>query len=118
MIRRPPRSTLFPYTTLFRSRWSARCRSQLDGQQRLQVTPQVGRHIDLVAFEQPLYLQPVPKREERPRGAGAVDVRPQLAFGGRTLERLTNQVDEPHGAVEEIAMEGMIRGGALGGDDD
>src|SRR5437764_6935539 len=25
MIRRPPRSTLFPYTTLFRS-WRARCR--------------------------------------------------------------------------------------------
>src|SRR2546425_7468411 len=24
MIRRPPRSTLFPYTTLFRSRWRAR----------------------------------------------------------------------------------------------
>src|SRR3712207_9040555 len=23
MIRRPPRSTLFPYTTLFRSRWTA-----------------------------------------------------------------------------------------------
>src|SRR3712207_8677476 len=23
MIRRPPRSTLFPYTTLFRSRWQA-----------------------------------------------------------------------------------------------
>src|SRR5258708_30819954 len=30
MIRRPPRSTLFPYTTLFRSRarsWSTRCGS-------------------------------------------------------------------------------------------
>src|SRR4051794_41612069 len=26
MIRRPPRSTLFPYTTLFRSAASARCR--------------------------------------------------------------------------------------------
>src|ERR1043165_7438828 len=26
MIRRPPRSTLFPYTTLFRSGRSARCR--------------------------------------------------------------------------------------------
>src|SRR6266850_1531030 len=26
MIRRPPRSTLFPYTTLFRSRWRCRCR--------------------------------------------------------------------------------------------
>src|SRR2546423_5458489 len=25
MIRRPPRSTLFPYTTLFRSRWRAPC---------------------------------------------------------------------------------------------
>src|SRR3712207_7865449 len=24
MIRRPPRSTLFPYTTLFRSRWGSR----------------------------------------------------------------------------------------------
>src|SRR2546430_5782363 len=24
MIRRPPRSTLFPYTTLFRSRWCSR----------------------------------------------------------------------------------------------
>src|SRR5436189_2068352 len=24
MIRRPPRSTLFPYTTLFRSRWATR----------------------------------------------------------------------------------------------
>src|SRR5256884_5244646 len=28
MIRRPPRSTLFPYTTLFRSRWSARKRDR------------------------------------------------------------------------------------------
>src|SRR5256885_13106933 len=27
MIRRPPRSTLFPYTTLFRSRGSRECRS-------------------------------------------------------------------------------------------
>src|SRR2546429_5243576 len=26
MIRRPPRSTLFPYTTLFRSQFSDRCR--------------------------------------------------------------------------------------------
>src|SRR5688572_31798934 len=25
MIRRPPRSTLFPYTTLFRSRWTGFC---------------------------------------------------------------------------------------------
>src|SRR5437762_9871718 len=33
MIRRPPRSTLFPYTTLFRSRWrlSARALTLADG---------------------------------------------------------------------------------------
>src|SRR5258707_15287530 len=31
MIRRPPRSTLFPYTTLFRSRqWPALCRRSWD----------------------------------------------------------------------------------------
>src|SRR5258708_10518294 len=29
MIRRPPRSTLFPYTTLFRSRWRRSRRSHL-----------------------------------------------------------------------------------------
>src|SRR5256885_13120370 len=29
MIRRPPRSTLFPYTTLFRSTGSVVCRSQV-----------------------------------------------------------------------------------------
>src|SRR2546430_11611486 len=31
MIRRPPRSTLFPYTTLFRSQWSRRLGSPLVG---------------------------------------------------------------------------------------
>src|SRR2546430_12495695 len=31
MIRRPPRSTLFPYTTLFRSRWWTRSRTTAGG---------------------------------------------------------------------------------------
>src|ERR1039458_378619 len=31
MIRRPPRSTLFPYTTLFRSAEGERCRDRRDG---------------------------------------------------------------------------------------
>src|SRR2546426_2353466 len=31
MIRRPPRSTLFPYTTLFRSRADAQCRVRPEG---------------------------------------------------------------------------------------
>src|SRR2546430_10362967 len=30
MIRRPPRSTLFPYTTLFRSRYHLRLRAELE----------------------------------------------------------------------------------------
>src|SRR3712207_8659539 len=34
MIRRPPRSTLFPYTTLFRSQ---RCQAALDGGARVEV---------------------------------------------------------------------------------
>src|SRR5256886_12799180 len=29
MIRRPPRSTLFPYTTLFRSRWDGRAAERI-----------------------------------------------------------------------------------------
>src|SRR5690242_21332597 len=32
MIRRPPRSTLFPYTTLFRSEFSGLCRTDQTGQ--------------------------------------------------------------------------------------
>src|SRR6202165_6312963 len=31
MIRRPPRSTLFPYTTLFRSRWSVQLPREYHG---------------------------------------------------------------------------------------
>src|SRR5256885_12356803 len=38
MIRRPPRSTLFPYTTLFRSRASARCSSGGAGKERTMAT--------------------------------------------------------------------------------
>src|SRR2546427_2250577 len=34
MIRRPPRSTLFPYTTLFRSRPGAHCRRLVHPRQR------------------------------------------------------------------------------------
>src|SRR5260370_32626605 len=35
MIRRPPRSTLFPYTTLFRSRTSAICSSDRPPKKRI-----------------------------------------------------------------------------------
>src|SRR5438552_16124218 len=41
MIRRPPRSTLFPYTTLFRSRWGAVLGP--DGDQRIVLCQPVDR---------------------------------------------------------------------------
>src|SRR3712207_7702034 len=66
MIRRPPRSTLFPYTTLFRS--------------RRQAQPQVGAHGDgpdgalvrVQLAEQPAGLEVVhPQRLEPDRGGQA-----------------------------------------------
>src|SRR2546422_5022541 len=36
MIRRPPRSTLFPYTTLFRSDWSLKRRSDSLGDEEFE----------------------------------------------------------------------------------
>src|SRR5256885_11117072 len=47
MIRRPPRSTLFPYTTLFRSPF--RDRSSIDGQYGLVQENRSGAHLDVAA---------------------------------------------------------------------
>src|SRR3712207_7625225 len=51
MIRRPPRSTLFPYTTLFRSARVRRRRADGDEQQPrvLERVGQVGREVQAVA---------------------------------------------------------------------
>src|SRR3989441_477102 len=52
MIRRPPRSTLFPYTTLFRSLPAGNAGAAVHGKQERQRTHQVGRdpqqHVPLV----------------------------------------------------------------------
>src|SRR3712207_7081274 len=40
MIRRPPRSTLFPYTTLFRSRRGGRGRGEREGRGHLRGRPE------------------------------------------------------------------------------
>src|SRR5260221_9812391 len=45
MIRRPPRSTLFPYTTLFRS-WHENDLAQLIGPRAWYVVPQTNDRID------------------------------------------------------------------------
>src|SRR3712207_7097710 len=60
MIRRPPRSTLFPYTTLFRSRDLGRC---------------------LLRFQDP------GGRQDRHRGEGRGARRPVVVRGARALPR-------------------------------
>src|SRR3712207_7290048 len=56
MIRRPPRSTLFPYTTLFRSPARASQRidvpERADGEGPLAATQTVGRGVRVVAVDQ------------------------------------------------------------------
>src|ERR1039457_7315956 len=45
MIRRPPRSTLFPYTTLFRSPWQGKsCSCQVRNRPRLPLHPRSEEH--------------------------------------------------------------------------
>src|SRR3712207_9447484 len=56
MIRRPPRSTLFPYTTLFRSRAGAHGQAV------------VGRHDDHRAVEEPRVAEPVEQAAQEPVG--------------------------------------------------
>src|SRR2546425_9402110 len=56
MIRRPPRSTLFPYTTLFRSRRAPQCgigaRHAAAGSERLQKLEPLGRRQQLDRSEE------------------------------------------------------------------
>src|SRR2546425_3923743 len=66
MIRRPPRSTLFPYTTLFRSRWDDRVIRDL---LRLQETRGVhpcgeGGEFETLVLDAPLFEQALERSEE------------------------------------------------------
>src|SRR2546430_13578672 len=48
MIRRPPRSTLFPYTTLFRSQLEPNQLAGRDDQRAVRGAEALGRHLDVV----------------------------------------------------------------------
>src|SRR2546429_9515994 len=80
MIRRPPRSTLFPYTTLFRSHRLVRALSRIAAYQTpLVVTPAVERYFrDLSTIE-----------TDQGRRAALADVRaaPRDSAAGRFLTR-------------------------------
>src|SRR3989442_8625379 len=70
MIRRPPRSTLFPYTTLFRSLpepWRRAVRGPLapTGEQRqLENGSDEGRMFRLLAPDEPQHIEPRARSEE------------------------------------------------------
>src|SRR3712207_7364177 len=99
MIRRPPRSTLFPYTTLFRSRFTTFERVQL---RELMIVKRSGRRVPFDrdklqrSVEVALRKRPVePERVERMIN-GVV----------RQLES-RGDGDIPSEAVGELVMEGL-----------
>src|SRR5436853_5051953 len=65
MIRRPPRSTLFPYTTLFRSRRERSHRPPRDGSPPLRTSAETGRGVDHACAEA---SQSAPQDLKRTRG--------------------------------------------------
>src|SRR2546426_6356940 len=79
MIRRPPRSTLFPYTTLFRSTLAGDERQGGRDEQR-RGDPRPGRHL---AGRAPLMCEP------------RVEPGPEL---GRRLDRLGTRLEREHAA--------------------
>src|SRR2546422_6457382 len=98
MIRRPPRSTLFPYTTLFRSpspRW--RCPARRKGLARAATgrtrrseehTSELQSRLHLVCrllLEKKKHSPPGERRSFRSAGCGDVDVRKGagLVYGNR-----------------------------------
>src|SRR5689334_24088835 len=90
MIRRPPRSTLFPYTTLFRS-------------------PPAGWHVDDAA-DAHVTLADMPVRHSTPavRHRGGIDVRlgnriagvPPRAMGRRAgIDRKSTRLNSSHSSI-------------------
>src|SRR2546429_8068050 len=62
MIRRPPRSTLFPYTTLFRSRYDAEVIAcvQQSGFEGARTTRMLAHTLNFGRFEMPTSVQASP----------------------------------------------------------
>src|SRR3712207_8715406 len=86
MIRRPPRSTLFPYTTLFRS----------DGVHSLErLREAVGEPQQVVAGQRPLLLHVVVQREARDvAGRDVGDVAPRVG-----VDRKSTRLNSSHANI-------------------
>src|SRR3712207_7166194 len=91
MIRRPPRSTLFPYTTLFRSR-VLELYAIADG-----AAPEPGDPSVVICFDEfgPLNLQPHPGTQWAPVAAGPGDPdRPR-----RRRDRKSTRLNSSHANI-------------------
>src|SRR3712207_7204535 len=64
MIRRPPRSTLFPYTTLFRSGVAMRDRHSLGTARRARSVDYIGKALRHRAAGRPFVFDLFPRSEE------------------------------------------------------
>src|SRR2546430_6464210 len=94
MIRRPPRSTLFPYTTLFRSDVDVRTDVALLGQhavahRRAHDPQRVERLAERQGAPRELDVEPAPSLGERLQGGGDAkrDARHRRALRGEVLRR-------------------------------
>src|SRR3712207_8792483 len=68
MIRRPPRSTLFPYTTLFRSYTMERCASSVDGElPRLALADRVRLCLEMLDGLSALHEHDIAHRDIKPK---------------------------------------------------
>src|SRR5256884_1209782 len=80
MIRRPPRSTLFPYTTLFRSRLAQVVAGR--------VAERVARQVEVQRGPEPLRTQIIPQHAEHQRALG-IDV----------VDRKSTRLNSSHGYI-------------------
>src|SRR2546430_10937062 len=88
MIRRPPRSTLFPYTTLFRSRLGGFAYSPQEGTRAVQYPDDVPDTVKRERLEELLEVQRAISAERLAR------------FLGREVEVLVDRLADPLGGAQ------------------
>src|SRR2546426_12680148 len=102
MIRRPPRSTLFPYTTLFRSSTRCRCRDSrtwdpLRSRACIRRSPR--RSVARTSTPSRETCAPLPSAAPRAKpgtGAPLPPDRPPTSTGTRARIALAHELDHPH----------------------
>src|SRR2546422_1021229 len=114
MIRRPPRSTLFPYTTLFRSPGGPRrranaCRRRGAARGRsfehADAVAQLGGELEVLVLDRLAEL--LPQVEQLPRG-----VRLRLAGGDVALADVLARAVQPPQQIAQVRVERLVALGA------